>query len=465
MHIRHMITGVPSALAAVMLASLARAQATGSNADHAGTESRTAQVADGGTVLPAPVPELSAPIPLPELHNGLPDPVLYVVFAVLVVYAIMVLSLRYLWVVKPSREEIAASKEVLCFEAKMLGSDEHGARISEATTTFFAESELFKTLIEKRWWQRLLAFAGDHAAARKMLHAVERSLLLHDNYARVHARGLAITALGKLQKIQDPPTDLKIELKAKIAEPDTSFEELRPLVQEARAFVAAYQDEQFMITSDAKNKGLFLLMFAMLALLPIVYFYPQTAVLFVAGGIGGMLARLRTAVSQNGPAFDFGLSWSVMFLTPIVGALTAWFGVLLVMATNQIGITGGTLQIVSLATPNAPQTMLVAFIFGWSATLFDHFISKVERNIQGVNNDEKPDLENAAVRNRKEVENLKAIIEGQKPHTGTETASGATEPIQRATAPAVARTAPEAATQPPKPTKPTKPKTASEPAE
>jgi len=336
---------------------------------------------------------------LPTPHKGPPTAPFYAVLVFLIIYAGLTLTARYLWVVKPSREDIRAEIETLKFEAGNLPDDPAGKKLKERVLEKLdqEESPVFEFLEKKPIFQRMLAFAGDHAAARKHLHAIERNLLLHPEYMNLHTRGFAITALAQLERVPNPPTALKVALKAALSRPKTSNTDLFPLVQQARAFNFAYQDEQFMSVADAKNKGLLLLLFSMLSLLGLAYLYPDSLVLFVAGSVGGLLARLRTAVAQDGPAFDFGLSWAVMYLTPLVGALTGWFGVLMIMVMNALGLTGGFLEGVSMTDVTLPQTVLVAFVFGFSATLFDFFITKIEHDLKGEKADEKKDLERQAV--------------------------------------------------------------------
>jgi len=336
---------------------------------------------------------------LPTPHKGPPKTSFYAVLGFLIMYAGLTLTARYLWVVKPSREDIRAEIETLKFEAGNLPDDPDGKKLKEAVRQSLDQNEspVLSFLADKPIFQRMLAFAGDHAAARKHLHAIERNLLLHPEYMKLHTRGFAMPALAQLERVPNPPTTLEVALKAALSRPKTTNTDLFPLVQQARAFNFAYLDEQFMSVADAKNKGLLLLLFSMLSLLGLVYLYPDSLVLFVAGSVGGLLARLRTAVAQDGPSFDFGLSWAVMYLTPLVGALTGWFGVLIIMVMNALGLTGGFLEGVSMTDVTLPQTVLVAFVFGLSATLFDFFITKIEHDLMGEKADEKQDLERQAV--------------------------------------------------------------------
>ena len=48
--------------------------------------------------------------------------------------------------------------------------------------------------------------------------------------------------------------------------------------------------------------------------------------LLLAGAVGGMLSRLQRELQRRDVPSDYGLSWSVLFLSPVSGALSAWAG-------------------------------------------------------------------------------------------------------------------------------------------
>ena len=54
--------------------------------------------------------------------------------------------------------------------------------------------------------------------------------------------------------------------------------------------------------------------------------------LLMAGAVGGILSRLQRELERRDVPSDYGLSWSVLFLSPVSGALSAWAGVLLLQS-------------------------------------------------------------------------------------------------------------------------------------
>jgi hypothetical protein len=91
-------------------------------------------------------------------------------------------------------------------------------------------------------------------------------------------------------------------------------------------------------------------------------------ILFATGAAGGYLSRLsRTLKGANVPT-DYGASWTTLFFSPIVGALSGWFGTLL----------GAGFQSVQWTAPLTPITLASAFALGFSERLFDGIVASIE---------------------------------------------------------------------------------------
>ena len=72
-----------------------------------------------------------------------------------------------------------------------------------------------------------------------------------------------------------------------------------------------------------------------------------------------------------------------MFLSPIVGALSGWFGILLivVLADSKMQVLGAAFQAVKWCCPLAPFTLGIAFALGFSERLFDGIISTLDEKV------------------------------------------------------------------------------------
>src|SRR5208283_1190086 len=78
-----------------------------------------------------------------------------------------------------------------------------------------------------------------------------------------------------------------------------------------------------------------------------------------------------------------GASWSTLFLSPVLGALSGWFGVLLIQFASdpQFGLVGGPLKMITWDNPYAAGTLFGAFMLGFSERLFDGLVSRLEAQI------------------------------------------------------------------------------------
>jgi hypothetical protein len=103
----------------------------------------------------------------------------------------------------------------------------------------------------------------------------------------------------------------------------------------------------------------------------------------LAGAVGGILSRLQRELQRRDVPTDYGLSWSVLFLSPVSGALSAWAGVLL-LQTLQV------FEVVNLEKLLPPGTSLtdprgavlgVAILFGISERLLDRLVRQTEDEI------------------------------------------------------------------------------------
>jgi hypothetical protein len=92
------------------------------------------------------------------------------------------------------------------------------------------------------------------------------------------------------------------------------------------------------------------------------------------------------ALRREDLPLDYGASWTTLFLSPLFGALAAWFGIALITLATQPGVNllGNAFRLVDWNTPTAPATLAVAFLLGFSERLFDAVVGAVERHAAGT---------------------------------------------------------------------------------
>lgn len=158
-----------------------------------------------------------------------------------------------------------------------------------------------------------------------------------------------------------------------------SITTLKALLKEGMEIYYDQQDNYYEFLADWQNKTTWLTYIALL-LIGVLVWADNNALLLVAGGIGGLLSKLRSVIQKPGTPNDYGFSWSTLFLAPLVGALTGWAGVYLVLVMIKMNVLGEMFTNLLSGTTTDSQSVLiiVAAVFGYSAGLFEKMISGIE---------------------------------------------------------------------------------------
>jgi hypothetical protein len=105
--------------------------------------------------------------------------------------------------------------------------------------------------------------------------------------------------------------------------------------------------------------------------------------ILLAGAVGGTLSRLQRELLRRDVPSDYGLSWSVLFLSPVSGALSAWAGLLLLQTLQKFNV----IDLKSLLPDNVDLTaptgaiLGAAVVFGISERLLDRLVRQAENEI------------------------------------------------------------------------------------
>ena len=130
--------------------------------------------------------------------------------------------------------------------------------------------------------------------------------------------------------------------------------------------------------SDWQNKATWLVFVTAIILFMVAVVLGNDKLLLL-GAVGGLLARLRKTLSAKKTGFDYGVSWAVLFLAPLVGALTGWAGVLLAVVFMDPSVLHLTADEFTWQTAAGTEPgMVLAIVFGYSATLFDRVLAGAE---------------------------------------------------------------------------------------
>ena len=195
---------------------------------------------------------------------------------------------------------------------------------------------------------------------RARLQSVELALLDID---KTHAKTLAGNVKDALEKV-------------------TGEETLRALLVEALTYVNDEDDSSFAQLTGWQTKAVWLAAVGC-GLIVVLALVVGNPVLFFAGASGGYLSRLARQLKRADVPTDYGASWTTLFLCPVAGALSGWFGILLivVLADSRFQVLGTAFQGVKWHSSFAPLTLGLAFALGFSERIFDGFVSSLENRV------------------------------------------------------------------------------------
>lgn len=172
--------------------------------------------------------------------------------------------------------------------------------------------------------------------------------------------------------------------KRTLLKPNTTPNCLRVLLQEVSNARDEREISHFITMIGWHNKAMWMTTVALLLTTSLAFTVSSpNPKLFLAGAIGGFLSRMmRMLKSGSNPNAAEGEAWVTLFISPLVGALAGWTGVLLIIVTNAgmtIDLTGGQGVASSVLELSSSHYALgVAILLGFSERYFDRLISKLD---------------------------------------------------------------------------------------
>jgi hypothetical protein len=224
---------------------------------------------------------------------------------------------------------------------------------------------------------RCFISSGKVSSGWRMLHRAKlAALCLYDQNVKERLRILE-TRLLDLDTAESKT--MAVLIKNVLSEEDPHITKLRPLLQEGLRIYYEDRDTYYEMLADWQNKAMWLTFLAILFIFMLLWI-EESAFLFVAGGFGGLLSKLRSVQQKSDIPTEYGFSWSTLFLTPLIGAINGWAGVYLVLIMMKVDVFGNTITeaLKDGRTCSFPALMVIAIIFGYSAGLFEKMITKIE---------------------------------------------------------------------------------------
>lgn len=255
------------------------------------------------------------------------------------------------------------------------------ATIEEITNLLSKAREHVLLDANDAFWRNLLSLDGvtHQLAAWRRAHDADH--LITDLWSDEHVAAHALIAKEELKGLGNQTTNTLAEKIAYVIDANT-ITQLRSLLKEARSLIFSARDTYYEELSDWQHKALWLVIIT--GAIVVLLATAQSNVLFLLlGAIGGLLARLAKAMKTKDVGFDYGVSWSILFLAPLVGALMGWAGVLIsdfILALDILKLPEKLLT--KLTSQNGDMLVLtsntknvMAILFGFSATLFEGVMS------------------------------------------------------------------------------------------
>jgi hypothetical protein len=168
--------------------------------------------------------------------------------------------------------------------------------------------------------------------------------------------------------------------KALAADPVVPLDRWRALLSEALGLLYDRTDTDFATLVSWHNKTVWLVGTGLLLIVSLAAAL-QHEVLFLVGATGGLLSRLSRSLQRADVPTDYGASWTTLFLSPVVGALAGWSGVLLIVVAVELNVLGAVFKL-DWCNPYAPLALGLAFLLGFSERAFDGILGQLEDKVQ-----------------------------------------------------------------------------------
>ena len=256
-----------------------------------------------------------------------------------------------------------------------------GSRYGDALGDALQELQRKVVVLDWLFWSR-----GQEIASLSLVHRAQLALLEDPSQTSLDKINARLASVEQRLAEMDKPAARSLVLRvsaelacdrSKISDPAR-----RQLLIEATGYLFEGGDNDFAALTGWQNKSFWLTLVG-LALIWSVGLSEGHGSLFLAGAVGGFLSRLTRELKRADVASDYGSSWSTLFLSPVAGAISGWFGVALIMLMTDptVGVLGGPLKAINWDSPNIAATLAAAFILGFSERLFDRIVSQLDTAI------------------------------------------------------------------------------------
>ena len=305
-------------------------------------------------------------------------------------YVVLVVLARWIYIARPNivwtSVQAGAMAKRLSFQVEQHPSGNGKGSLSPATLQRLVEE--LKQDINKETPAKghtgALGWNGSHQIAQWVLmHEAERLALPSLGHAQLVAR--LERALGQLHELPQPRReaweDVIHNMLAAKEEADTDrLNAYRAYLDELLGEIYEASNGNAIQLAGLYNRATWVILVALLPLAVLAGL--GYGVLLVAGAIGGLVSRMQRLVFSTRIPISYGSSWAPLFCAPILGALAAWAGLVLISLLQ----TAGVLQLSALQTSLADLKAPSAAVLGTAILLgvSERFLLRLEKQAEAV---------------------------------------------------------------------------------
>lgn len=310
----------------------------------------------------------------------------------ILLFAVGLLLFRHHNIVRSNRELLFAQIDNLA-ERILLESDQdaHKQASKKLCDRAYAVKDTFGHYNPAEWffWSRGRELAGWmrlHELERQIVaflvpeqRVVERAVLAEAQLRQINSPSATVIADRMRQTLQEVIAATGSE--APNHHNSHAIDHLKQQLGEGLAFIYDGTDTKFAGLMEWHNKAMFLVYLSLLsiAVLGIVFHHED---LFLIGAVGGLMSRMTRTLFREDVPSDYGASWTTLFLSPLLGAISAWVGIALIVWLREMGVLGEALGNITWFRATDAVMIATAFTLGFSERLFTSLLSKVEGRVQ-----------------------------------------------------------------------------------
>ena len=302
-------------------------------------------------------------------------------------YVVLVILARWIYIARTnvvwSSAQAEAMAKRLSLQVERDPSSNGKASVTQSTMKQLLDEIKKETPQSKH--TGAVGWNGSHQIAQWVLmHEAERLALPALGHAELVAR--LERALGQLNDLPQPRREAWEDvIRTLLATKDEADDErlnrvYRAYLDELLGEIYEASNGNAIQLSGLYNRATWIILVALLPLAVLAGL--GYSMLLVAGAIGGLVSRMQRLVFSTRIPITYGSSWAPLFCAPILGALAAWAGLVLVSLLQAAGVLQLTALQTSVDDLRAPSAALLgtAILLGMS----ERFLLRLEKQAEAV---------------------------------------------------------------------------------